>query len=91
MAVVKLGIEHHWGEEWKNGERIRHALSLDEIVEDFCQNCHDVYMEVDLDIDFCRRSAENEVITVCRECGKQITANKLDDPDFIGNIKITVL
>jgi len=91
MAVVKLGVEHNWGEEWKNGVMVKRALSLDEIVEDFCQNCHDVYVEVDIDIDFCRRSTENEVMCVCRECGKQIIADKLTDPEFIGNIKITIL
>lgn len=91
MGVVKLGIEHNWGESWKNGEMVKYALSLDEILEEFCQNCHDVYIDVEINIDFCRRSAKNEVMDVCKACGKQIIADKLNDPNFIGNIKITIL
>lgn len=88
---IKLDIEHNWVEEGKNGKIVRRVMTFEEAIDYVCENCQDAESEIDLDIDFCRRSAEHEIMTVCRECGKQIIADKLADPEFIGNILITIL
>ena len=89
--LIKLDIENNWVEEGKNGKIVRRTMTFEEAIEFICENCQDTNSEIELDIDFCKRYAENEVLVVCRECGKQIVADKLTDPSFIGNIKITVL
>jgi len=88
---IKLDIENNWVEEGINGKIVRRVATFEEAIEFICENCQDAESEIELDIDFCRSSAEDEVMCVCRECGKQIIADKFTDPEFIGNIKITVL
>ena len=78
---INLNIKDSWIEVGSNPRRVQ---TLDEAIEELCENCLDSEAGVEMDVD-------KRAVIVCRECASLITAGHLSDPNFIENIEIMVI
>ena len=84
--IIELSLEENWKKEWNKIEKkfVKRPMTFEEAIDFICENCQNDYIEVEVEID-------EERIEVCKECAKQITNDKLNDPEFYRNIKITII
>ncbi len=78
---INLNIKDSWIEVGSNPRRVQ---TLDEAIEELCENCLDSEAGVEIDVD-------GWVAIVCRECASLITAGHLSNSNFVEDINIAVI